>query len=151
MLQCAVMTDDNVQKNPQCVGWNWRFLRGRRSHGLQPNRAAHNMSNQIAVCGVGETALPFQLDCLAQIMQKQTKQDKVAVQAGIQRQHDIRKQHELQRVLKQTADVRVMHADRGGRASKMLRDVFVGKVLLGQCAHAWMLQGVKQSLDLLHH
>ena len=64
VLQRSVMTDDNVQKNPQCVGWNWRFLRGRRGHGLQPNRAAHNMSNQIAVCCVGETALPFQLDCL---------------------------------------------------------------------------------------
>ena len=84
-------------------------------------------------------------------MQEQTKQNKVAVESWIKRQHEIRQQHELQCVLKQATDVRVMHADRGGRAAKMLRDVLVAKVLLCQRAHAWMLQCVKQSLHLLHH
>ena len=54
-------------------------------------------------------------------------------------------------MLKQATDVRVMHADRGGRAAKMLHDVFVAKVLICQRTHAWMLQCVKQALDLLHH
>ena len=73
-------------------------------------------------------------------MQEQTHQHQVAVQSRIQRQHHVREQHELQRVLKQSTDIRVMHADRGGRAAELLHDVFICQILFGQRAHARMLQ-----------
>ena len=96
------------------------------------------MADQLSFGGVIEPALPIELDSLAKVMGKDREQNDVAIERWIEHQHAIGEFHHLLGVLEKSANPRVMHTHRGGRAAKILHEPFVAEVLLSKRAHRRM-------------
>ena len=84
-------------------------------------------------------------------MQEQTNQDDVAIEFRIERKHALSKTQELQRVLKQAANPRVVHTHRGRCLADSCHERFVGEVRIREGTHGWMCQGTHDAAQFQFH
>ncbi len=142
VFRLAVVRDDDVLKDAQ--GFGGKTLAGipagDRRLELQPDHAAHDVTDQVAIIGVTEPAFPRQFGCLRQVVQEQPHQHDVTIEMRVQRQRDVRDLEQLQRVFKQTADPCVMQRHRGGRETEVRHQVFIIDVRIGKRSHRGMLE-----------
>ena len=118
-----------------------------RSLYLKPNRATHDMSNKLPFIGGSESARPLHLDCLREIVQEQSHEDEITIQPWIQRQCALSELKQIQRVLKQSTDPRMMDLHRSRCLSKIRHEPLIRQILLRKFAHRGMRQ---RAHDLKH-
>ena len=80
-------------------------------------------------------------------MDEEPEHDQVLVDLRIERTDRAGQAHQVERVLEQPAQVRVVHALGRRRDAEAVHQVFVGEVRLGERLHRWVL---KLTEDLLH-
>ncbi len=90
------------------------------------------MADQLALIGVGEDPLIIQFANLADVVQEDTHQQKVAVEPRVERQQALGGVHERDHVLEQPAQVGVMVADAGRHLAKAAHEFLVHEETLGQ-------------------
>ena len=84
-------------------------------------------------------------------MQEQTNQDDVAIEFRIERKHPLSKTQELQRVLKQSANPRMVHTHRGRCLTHSCHERFVREIRIRKSTHGWMCQGAHDAAQFQFH
>jgi hypothetical protein len=84
-------------------------------------------------------------------MQEQTNEHDVAIEFWVERKHPLGKTQELQRVLKQSANPRVVHTHRRRCLTHSCHERFVGEVRIRERAHGWMCQGAHDATQFQFH
>ena len=121
-------------------------------HGAEHDHALHGVADQVSLGGVGKSALPGELGGLAEVVEEEAHEHQVAVEPGIEGKHRFRQVEELERVLEQAADPRVVHAHRGRRLADAGHEGLVGEVRVGERAHGRVRERAHDAAELvLHH
>ena len=151
-LELTVMAQDDVLQHEERRA---RKILARtadpRRERSQQDEPLHGVPEQVAFGGVGEALLPRELHGLPEVVQEETCQHDVAVEIRIERQDRVGDLQELQRVLEQPADERVVQRRRRGSATEPFHQRLVAEELPHQRPHARMRERSQDRLQLREH